>query len=557
MRNPGDLPLENVKVAFYIGNPEGPGEEEPDPIEDPEMPETPDFDDIEDPEAPPLPDPEGDPAPETRRAEKRTEQAETAGAASRRKAREDDAILIGTATVEGILRAGTTGSASLTWTPDEYSAVAIFAVADPDGEIAETVEDDNMGYGYPLKADLELIHCEPKRLPDGTVDMVTLVRNNSRFYAMDYGLTFYADDMATEETDDAEPDSRRGAEDVNPLQQIVSFAGPPVMPGMTAEIVYPLDPGSEFFSKNPRIVVTLGPDDRVRKTDDGVLPWAAFSLETEEFNGIAVSGRITDSEGAGIEGIQVTGTNEGGETVTDSLGNYALNVEPGWSGTVTPSESGFAFTPASSDHTDVREDQFSQDFLIASENHAPLADAGADQSVFQGKTVTLDGSGSSDPDPEDTLSYEWTQIGGTAVILSDPKAVRPGLTAVLSSDPLVFRLTVTDAQGLSDEDEVSVTTRALREHHSADCNPRDNVITLSELLRVIQLYNVGEHRCAPGSEDGYAAGHGDPSCEPHTSDYNPTDWKISLSELLRVIQIYASSGYESDPEGEDGFGIAP
>ncbi|MBD3237334.1 MAG: hypothetical protein GF330_11560 [Candidatus Eisenbacteria bacterium] len=38
-------------------------------------------------------------------------------------------------------------------------------------------------------------------------------------------------------------------------------------------------------------------------------------------------------------------------------------------------------------------------------NDPPQADAGPDQDVAVGATVSLDGSQSSDPDPEDTLAF--------------------------------------------------------------------------------------------------------------------------------------------------------
>jgi hypothetical protein len=82
---------------------------------------------------------------------------------------------------------------------------------------------------------------------------------------------------------------------------------------------------------------------------------------------------------------------------------------------------------------------------------------------------------------------------------------------------------------------------------------------LSELLRVIQFYNSLGLHCAdlPGdTEDGYVPGPGaNQGCAPYDTDYNPQDWVISLSELLRMIQFYNSLGYSYCPGmgTEDGF----
>ena len=89
--------------------------------------------------------------------------------------------------------------------------------------------------------------------------------------------------------------------------------------------------------------------------------------------------------------------------------------------------------------------------------------------------------------------------------------------------------------------------------HSADSSP-DFRISLSELLRVIQFYNVGAFSCQEGTEDGYVPGSaGDQACGVHDSDYMPADWTIQLSELLRMIQFFNTFGYGFDGATEDGF----
>ena len=109
--------------------------------------------------------------------------------------------------------------------------------------------------------------------------------------------------------------------------------------------------------------------------------------------------------------------------------------------------------------------------------------------------------------------------------------------------------------GAGSEHVVSIpdTTLIDRCYHSADYNPADWTISLSELLRAIQLYNIGCYYCDTSGEDGFSLVSGNRLCKPHNLDYNTQDWCINLSELLRLIQLYNLGGYCVDPEGEDGF----
>ena len=93
-------------------------------------------------------------------------------------------------------------------------------------------------------------------------------------------------------------------------------------------------------------------------------------------------------------------------------------------------------------------------------NQDPVADAGTDQTVSTGDTVTLDASGSNDPDGS-IASYSWTETTSFGVSLSDASAAQPTFTApsVSSASTLEFQLEVTDDDGATDTDTVSVTVQ--------------------------------------------------------------------------------------------------
>jgi len=133
----------------------------------------------------------------------------------------------------------------------------------------------------------------------------------------------------------------------------------------------------------------------------------------------------------------------------DGFASYISFVAP---------EDGIYYIKVSKTETSAYGCESSYEIHISPIHQAPIADAGEDQNVDSGALVTLDGSGSYDPDEDTPITYEWTQISGTSVTLTGSDTANPTFIAENQSTSLAFSLFVTDSLGMiSNPDTVTIT----------------------------------------------------------------------------------------------------
>jgi len=150
---------------------------------------------------------------------------------------------------------------------------------------------------------------------------------------------------------------------------------------------------------------------------------------------VAYEGEMTDEDGNPMESI--LGDFAGADS---SAGRIGIDASPWEYGPFSPGEvnTNQSFDPST--------------------NYPPSANAGTDQSVDGGATVTLDGSGSTDSDGT-IASYLWEQVSGSTVTLTDANTAVASFVvpSVAETSTWVFSLTVTDDEGATGSDEVAVT----------------------------------------------------------------------------------------------------
>ena len=178
--------------------------------------------------------------------------------------------------------------------------------------------------------------------------------------------------------------------------------------------------------------------------------------------------------------------------------------------------------------------------IITTINRPPVADAGLDQTIHAGRTATLDGSSSSDPDG-DAITYLWAFASipaGSAATLSNTSAVKP--TFVTDKvGAYTVSLVVNDGVVNSPSDTVTV--------NAGNTAPTANAGS-------DQTAGVGDTVTLNGS--GSSDADGDPITYSWSLTSRPSGSAASLSKANTVSPTFVvdiAGAYEASLMVNDGF----
>ncbi|MBV5267904.1 MAG: hypothetical protein JZU67_05265, partial [Burkholderiaceae bacterium] len=118
------------------------------------------------------------------------------------------------------------------------------------------------------------------------------------------------------------------------------------------------------------------------------------SQSNQNYTATTVMYTISGSTGSAGGGATITYTG-GSTTANATTGNYSFTVAGGWSGTVTPSKAGYAFTPADRSYTNVTSNQTNQNYTAALSGYAISGNAGVGSAIitYTGGSTTANSSG--------------------------------------------------------------------------------------------------------------------------------------------------------------------
>ncbi len=176
-------------------------------------------------------------------------------------------------------------------------------------------------------------------------------------------------------------------------------------------------------------------------------------VRDQESNELIEGAKVTvASKTGGGSSNENTGANGQAEFTLDTPDCFDIAVEK--SGFSTDSQTNICLD---------NDDDVTSPFYLVSQNNGPVADAGTDQYVMVGDEVTLDASGSSDPDGDD-LTYKWED----SLDIDIPNGEKPKAVFDVAGEHVVT-LTVSDGDETS-TDEVSIIVESPENCGDAICS---------------------------------------------------------------------------------------
>jgi hypothetical protein len=303
-------------------------------------------------------------------------------------------------------------------------------------------------------------------------------------------------------TDSSDPDganlsyvweqlSGPGVTITNATSEVAEFVAPVV--DTTTELIFRVSVDDLIDSSVDDVIVTVSPVplpeiEILSDTNAAIPDGTALNIEPNPDSDGTPAQEVLTIKNTGAAILTLSSLlvqNQSNVTVTD-LALASTSVLPGDTTTVTITYA-VASKGAFSIDLDILSDDPDEgiyDILLqgASNNQAPVASAGADQTVIEGETVQLSAVLSVDAD-NDTLTFSWQQTAGPEVLLSGVGVDSPVFTApsVFEETLLTFQVTVSDGTATA-RDEVSVVVLVSTE--------RSHLAVVSSLSSVINQHMV-------------------------------------------------------------------